>query len=43
MGDRGEGKADDCDIEYGLMGASEGVGSWRGLTSTGAKSLTLSD
>jgi len=41
IGDLGDGKAEDCVIEYGLMGASEAVGRLRGLTSTGAKSLGL--
>lgn len=41
IGDLGDGKADDCVIEYGLIGAKEAVGRLRGLTSTGANSLPL--
>lgn len=41
MGDLGDGNADDCVMEYGLMGASDAVGRLRGLTSTGARSLGL--
>lgn len=41
IGDRGDGNEDECPIEYGLTGASEGVGRCKGLTSTGAKSFPL--
>lgn len=39
MGVRGDGNADDCVMEKGLMGGIEDGGRLSGPTSTGAKSL----